>query len=84
MKIDNNNDLKIFARELSSVLLRIGEKELANELAKWDEDFFTTSSEFLGELNLILKKIVVVNRLDERTKTNVEDCIRAIDAAFGN
>ena len=83
MRFDNNDDLKHFSKVLSEKLLLIGELSLTRELKRWDEGCFTTSSEFLGEFKLILKRVKQVDALDIATNRDVERCITTINKAFG-
>jgi len=83
MIFNNNDDLKKFAMSLAQKLEGIGEKILAKDLKDWNHEFFTTSSEFLGELKLILTRINDLKALDGATKKDVKECIRAIEKAFG-
>jgi len=53
-----------------------------DELEKWDGDFFTTSSEFLGELKLILERIRTLRALEDISKKEVEGCLESINKAF--
>ena len=82
MKFNNNDDLKKFALSLSKSLEEIGECVLAKELGKWNNEFFTTSTEFLGELKLILLKINDLQVLDGTTKNDLKECIRTIEKAL--
>lgn len=80
---NDNQGLKEFSKTLSQRLECIGEKEFANELNDWDKQFFTTSSEFLGELKIILDKIRDLKTLDDFTKKEIRNCIAVINKAFG-
>jgi len=82
MNFTSNADIKSFSKLLQETLVSIGEESLADELKEWDDGFFTTSSEFLGEMKLILEKIYVLRNLDEVTKKNVKACLVAINDAF--
>jgi len=82
MTFQNKDDLKRFAKRLKDKLESIGENSLANQLHEWDEEFFTTTSELLGEMRLILEKTQHLRSLDEVTKREVKDCIAAINKAF--
>ena len=82
MIINNNEDLKIFAQKLARDLEKGGDIELAKELSLWTEDFFTTSSEFLGELKLILEKVKALKYLTNSNQNDVEECLNLINKAF--
>jgi hypothetical protein len=60
----------------------MNEKELKKELESWHDSFFTTSSEFLGELAIILKKVINSIALDKSIKKDTLVCLKAIDNAF--
>ena len=83
MKFNNNDDLRNFSEILTTKMESIGEMLLSIDLKNWSEDSFTTSSEFLGELKLILVRIKQLDTLDLSTKQDVDDCIKAINRAFG-
>lgn len=83
MIFNNNDEIKEFALNLVEILEKLGEKSYADDLKAWSGDFFTTSSEFLGELKLILERISNVKLLDDITRKNVNECIRLINKAFG-
>lgn len=82
MVFNNNDDLKRFAKILTKKMENIGEDVLAKELINWNNDFFTTSSEFLGELKLILERIKQIKSLDAITKKDVTECIATINRAI--
>ena len=84
MKFNDNSEIRKFALELIKILEKTGEKNYANELKAWSGEFFTTSSEFLGELKFILEKISKLEILDNDTKKAIHECIKTIDKAFGN
>lgn len=83
MKFNNNDEIKAFVLNLVEILEKIGEKSHAYELKAWSGEFFTTSSEFLGELKLILERISNVKLLDDITRRNVNECIKVINQSFG-
>ena len=80
---NSNQELKQFSKTISKKLDSIGEKGLANELDEWDKQFFTTSSEFLGELKIILNQIKDLKVLDDFTRKEISNCIAVINKAFG-
>lgn len=79
---NSNQDLRDFASTLCEELNRNNECELANELRTWNEDAFTSSTEFLGELMLILEKINETTKLSNM-KPQIEECVKAIRKALG-
>lgn len=80
--INSIKDLRRFATALHEELKRNNEYELASELIMWEEDVFTSTTELLGELMLILEK---VNRLSRLTgmKPQIEECLTTIKRALG-
>jgi|BioPla2DNA2_1021312.scaffolds.fasta_scaffold18990_2 hypothetical protein len=85
MTFSNNDEIKYFVKELKQKLVSIGENEFLDELVNWEDTFFTSSSEFLGELKTILEKIEAQNipSLKGNTKKQIKSCIKAINKAFG-
>ena len=85
MTFSNNDEIKYFVKELKQKLVSIGENEFLDELVNWEDTFFTSSSEFLGELKTILGKIEAQNipSLKGNTKKQIKSCIKAINKAFG-
>lgn len=83
MIFNNNEDLRKFARTLAQKMEAIDETVLADELKNWDGEFFTTSSEFLGELKIILEKIKALKTIDDAIMRDVKECITSINKAFG-
>jgi len=74
--------LRDFASELYEELKLNNEHELANELRMWKEDAFTSSTEFLGELALILEKVVQTSKLLSK-KPRIEECMATIRRELG-
>jgi hypothetical protein len=76
---DSREDYKNFALKIVQNLEFIGEHEyLVKELNNWNTTCFTTSSEFLGDLVLILKKVVTIDALDKSLNENISWCISEI------
>jgi hypothetical protein len=75
-------DLQKFSRLLEEKLALIDQESLIEELHEWNQTAFTTSSEFLGEMKLILKKVNSLKNLDKLTKKSVKDHITAINKAL--
>jgi len=74
---NSNQGLRDFSSELCEELKLNNEHELANELRMWKEVGFTSSSEFLGELMLILEKVIRESK-PLRIKPQIEECLEAI------
>jgi len=75
-------DLHKYGILLQEKLALIGEEQLIKELQDWSETAFTTSSELMGEMMLILKKISTAENLDKATRKTVTDTIKAIKKAL--
>jgi len=82
MEFNNNNSIKEFVRTLIITLDSINEIMLTKELKEWRDCAFTTSSEYLGELRTILKKVENITTLDVKVKNDINCCIATIDKAF--
>jgi hypothetical protein len=82
MIFNSVGDIKKFTASLIKCMDDIGEISLKKELTDWDNNSFTTSSEFLGELRMILRKIKYVEKLDSKIKNDITRCIASIDEAF--
>jgi len=72
-----NKELRLFVLKIYEELKLNDENELSNELNIWNENVYTTSSEFLGELMLILEKVLQTS-LILSTKSQIEECIMII------
>lgn len=85
MTFNNNDDIKNFVKELNQKLIAVGESNLSRELINWENTAFTTTSEFLGELKIILEQIKTKNipSLKGKTQKNIDSCIKTINKAFG-
>ena len=79
---NSNQELRDFASVLCEELKLNDELELANELKMWDEDAFTSSTEFLGELMLILEKVILSSKIFSM-KPQIEECLATIKTALG-
>ncbi|NTW71792.1 MAG: hypothetical protein HGA49_06065 [Eubacteriaceae bacterium] len=79
---NSNQELRDFASILCEELKHNDEFELANELRMWNEDAFTSSTEFLGELMLILEKVILSPKILSM-KPQTEECLSTIKKALG-
>ena len=61
--IDNVDELGQFKNELMELTSKLDEKEIYNQLKRWGEVFFTTSSELLGEFKDINRAFMYENIL---------------------
>jgi len=83
MEFNNNDDLRRFAKLLSEKMESLGNSSMAHDLKEWNDTSFTSASEFLGELRMILERVKEFKAIDIELKQNVSDCIAAINKAFG-
>ena len=74
---NSNQALRDFASILCEELKLNDEFELADELRMWNEDAFTSSTEFLGELMLILEKVILSPKILSM-KPQIEECLVTI------
>ena len=82
MEFNDNNTIKEFIGLLILALENRNEVELREELIGWRDCAFTTSTEYLGELRVILVKIRSIRVLDAGINNDLNGCINAIDKAF--
>ncbi len=76
--LKNNHELREFAIKIYEELKLSNENKLSNELNSWSENTYTSSSEFLGDLMLILKKVLQIS-IGLKTRSEIEDCIFVIE-----
>jgi hypothetical protein len=81
------NDLKDF-RDFSIYVISELESEnetiFSKELKGWSNTGFSSPSEFLGELRIILNTILNEHiKLNDELRENIRDAIKAINKAFG-
>jgi len=81
MLILSNSDCRICAEALLGPLEASDQLDSADELKDWLDGFYSSPSEYLGELRIILKRIGPKS-LDFEACKNVKDCLRYIDNAF--
>lgn len=87
MKFEFNslNDMKEFAKRLSNDLSINGYENKSKMVNEFSSNSYTTSSEYLGELRLVLKDLRKQNvLLNDNLKLEVDAAIEAINKAFGN
>lgn len=79
-------DLKKFANLVSSELAEKNIQDLSLEIGEFSYNSYTTSSEYLGEYRIILKKILskVEIDLNKETKEKMLKAIEVINKAFNN
>jgi hypothetical protein len=77
---DRREDFEDFAMEIARKLELIGGYDhLVKELNDWNTTFFTTLSEFFGDLKLILIKVNAIDSLDQSLRDTITLCIPIID-----
>lgn len=76
---------KDLSRYLNSELSNLVNTNYLNELNDWANTSYTTSSEYLGELRIILNKILNDSNviLPIEVKNSIQLAISAINKAFG-
>jgi hypothetical protein len=76
---------KDLASYLISELNKLDSSDYSNELNDWANTSYTTSSEYLGELRIILNKVLNDSNviLPIEVKSGIELAISAINKAFG-
>jgi hypothetical protein len=85
IQFNSLNDMKKFAEYLSEILMQLGYNDKVMLVKEFSYNSFTTSSEYLGELRIILNELNRSNILtDDRVKFEVETAIQAINKAFGS
>ncbi len=82
MLFEGPEDLRRFTKYLVEEMEKCGHNDIVSELNEWGETPFSTSSEYLGELKLILEKVRSINVLSRLNKQNIDACIEAINKAF--
>lgn len=82
MDIKDNNELRNFVKRIRLELEKNNEINLANDLKNWNNESFTSSSEFLGELMLILEKVKLSMQISDVTKKEIIECILIIRKAL--
>lgn len=85
-KFEKPQDNIKFAEHISSELVKQGKHELALESYQFCNTAFTTSSEFLGEFRLLMKKVLLQKEIkfDIETENGIIKVIETINEAFGN
>jgi len=76
--------MKEFAKYLGEELGKLGYKDMSKIASNFSYNSFTTSSEYLGEFNILLKNILNQNIVNDDIKLSIYNAIRAIDVALGN
>lgn len=85
-KFEKPQDIMKFADHISSELVKQGKHELESEINQFCSTAFTTSSEFLGEFRMLMKKVLLRKEIkfDKETENGIFKAIETINKAFGN
>jgi len=84
LPLNSLDDMKQFAKHLTGVLYRLGYSENAKTVEAFSYNSFTTSSEYLGELRIVLKELIQSDLpIEAEIIAEVKTAIQAIDRAFG-
>jgi hypothetical protein len=82
---NNLQTMKQFAHYLSNELKSIGELHWADEVNSFSYNSFPSSSEYLGELRIVLKQMMnEIQNLPDHLKQEIRTAIESINKAFGN
>ncbi|QHI73485.1 hypothetical protein [Aminipila terrae] len=82
MDIKDNDELRNFVKRIRLELQKNNEINLANDLKNWNNESFTSSSEFLGELMLLLEKVKLSMQISDVKKKEIIECILIIRKAL--
>jgi hypothetical protein len=84
MKIQSNEDLKLYFDKLSREFAFAGDHESVNLLNQASQNYISSSSEFLGETRNTLSKILSIrkSKLTEPEINDLRQVIQSIDTAF--
>ena len=79
-------EMKELAKCLGDELEYCGLKELSNEVREFRYNYYTTSSEYLGEFRIVLKKVLshTKDKLSNKWIDNINIAIEMINKAFSN
>ncbi len=79
-------EMKEFAKNLSEVLESCGLKGLSNEVLEFKSNYYTTSSEYLGEFRLVLNKVLIdgKDKLSYEWLESIDKGIEAINKSLSN
>ena len=84
LQFDSSEDLLAFVKTMAHHLSELGFDEAMVELTDWCSTSFTTSSEFLGELGFVCRRIIERDgaRLPPCCREDIEACLAESRAAF--
>ena len=77
-------DLKQFARDLAEELDSHGVKELADEVRVFQTNYFSSSSEYMGEFRIVLNLVsgTMAGKLPKKTIEMIQNSIEFISHEF--
>ncbi|MDD4049354.1 MAG: hypothetical protein PHI90_11200 [Clostridia bacterium] len=78
-KFESLKEMKEFAKSLGEELKNSGLQELSNKVLEFKSNYYTTSSEYLGEFRIVLNEIILCSK-DKLSNKWVESIIKGIEA----
>ena len=85
-KFESLNEMKDFANSLGEELKKLKLLILANEVLEFKVNYYTTSTEYLGEFRLALNNVILNadNQLSKEWLDNIKKGISAINKSLKN
>lgn len=79
-------EMKEFAKRLCEELEGCGLKELSREVLEFQSNYYTTSSEYLGEFRIVLNRVSLdaKDKLSNGWLQSIEKGVEAINKVFSN
>lgn len=82
---NTSEELKEFAIHIANILEEQGKFQLSKEIHSWCSTAYSTSSEYLGEIRIIMQSILAQKTLlDDAERKSIKILIEAINNAFRN
>lgn len=77
-------DLKQFARDLAEELDSHGVKELADKVREFQTNYFSSSSEYIGEFRIVLNLVLgtMAGKLPRKSIEKIQNSIEFISQEF--
>jgi hypothetical protein len=85
-EFESLKEMKEFAKILGIELERCGLEELSREVLEFKTNYYTTSSEYLGEIRIVLKKVLLdaKDELSSEWIESIEKGVQVINKVFSN
>lgn len=85
-EFESLKEMKEFAKSLGEELEGCGLKELSKEVLEFKSNYYTTSSEYLGEFRIVLNEVLLdaKDKLSSEWLQSIEKGVEAINKAFSN